>query len=190
MLENLINTKVKRILLNILFQFPERSFSVQELKAMTGTSMAGINEALRDFLRLQVANMASRKRQRYYRLNPHFHMLTELKDLAFEPGFSVSDEIAKLLKSLPGLKLGILSGVFTLQPQLPLDLLLVSDELNRTKLQRVLSEISDIAGEEINFSLIGEDEYEHRQMMNDRFVRDVLDYPHIVVVNNLRKQKN
>ena len=34
-----------------------------------------------------------------------------------------------------------------------------------------------------------EDEYEYRQHMHDRFIRDILDNPHLVVFDKLQKKK-
>ena len=79
-----------------------------------------------------------------------------------------------------------MSGIFTLQPQLPLDLLVVGEDINRARLQRVLADIKKLVGEEINFAVLDAKEYEYRRMMNDRFVRDVLDYPHLILRNTLK----
>lgn len=186
MLENLLGTRLKKKLLNILFRFPERSFSISELREMTETSLRQITDAMREFSRAQIVSAAAKKKQRYYRINPHFPLHDEIRDLAGDGEYDGEDQVAKQVLRIPNVRLAILSGIFTLHPQLPLDLLLVGDDINRLRLQKALGEIRKIVGEEVNFAILTTTEYEHRRMMNDRFVRDVLDYPHIILRNTLK----
>lgn len=169
-----------------MFTFPERSFSSAELRQMTDGGIRHITEAMREFVKSQIVNSAAKNKQRYFRINPHFSLFDELRDLVGEAAYEGEDEVAKLLARIPNVKLAILSGIFTLQPQLPLDLLAVGEDINRARLQRVLADIKKLVGEEINFAVLDAKEYEYRRMMNDRFVRDVLDYPHIILRDTLK----
>lgn len=186
MLENLLNTKLKKKLLQIFFALPQRGFSAAELKEMSGGRKGQILEALREFLKTQVVDVGTKKQKRFFRINPHFRLYGELEDLMNENGGKVEDLAAKKLKQIPNLKLAILSGVFTLEPQLPVDLLLVGDGISRLKLPRILTEIEKLVGQELNYAVMDPGEYEYRRMMNDRLIRDILDYPHAVVFNSLK----
>ncbi len=186
MLENLLNTKLKERLLGIFFAFPKRSFSTSELRIVTGAKNPLLVQALREFTRAQVLNMASRRHTRFFRINPYFRLYDELEDLVAESEEKAEDQVSKILKRIPNLKLAILSGIFTLEPQLPVDLLVVGEGINHLRLQKTLAEIEKLTGQEINYSVMNTEEYEYRQLMNDRFIRDILDYPHLVVFNTLK----
>lgn len=188
MLENLLNTKLKRKLLNIFFAFPRRGFYVNELRAMTMTKISSrsISRALRELARSDAINVASKRHKRYFRINHHFHLFDELKDLAHESKQDFEDEVGKKLKTLDNLKLVILCGIFTMQTHLPVDLLVVGERVNRIKLQKILAGIKKLVGQEINYAIMGKQEYDYRRSMSDRLIRDVLDHPHIIVLNNLR----
>src|SRR3989338_5805742 len=97
MLENLLNTKLKKKLLNIMFTFPERSFAAAELRQMTDGGIRHITEAMREFVKTQIVNSAAKKKQRYFRINPHFSLFDELRELVGEAGYEGGDEAAKLL---------------------------------------------------------------------------------------------
>lgn len=186
MLENLLNSKLKRKLLNIFFYFPQRGFYLNELRVMTKGSGSGLHQALRELARTDAILVAAKRNKRYFRINPHFHMSDELKDLVWENKQDFEDEIGKRLKGLDNLKLIALCGIFTMQTHLNVDLLLVGERINRIKLGKVLAEIKKLVGQEINYAVMNRREYEYRKSMSDRLIRDVLDHPHIVVLNNLR----
>jgi hypothetical protein len=187
MLENLLNTKLKKRILAILFRFPQRSFSRNELKELSAGATQPVALALREFARGEVVNMAQRGARKYYRVNPRFPLYGELQDLIAEEGFAVEDQVAKRLKLVPNLRLLVLSGIFTLQPHLPVDVVVVGDYINRLRLQRELAEVERLIGQEVNFAVLGAEEYQYRRMMNDRFIRDVFDYPHVIVLNTFKK---
>lgn len=187
MLENLLNTKLKKKLLGIFFTLPQRSFSIFELKQLTDSPGSMIQKALREFVSDQVISVATKAQKRYFRVNPRFRLYDEVSDLIKGSGYDdIEDEVIKTLKRLPNVRLAILTGIFSLQPQVSVDLLLVGDQINRIRLQQILSEIENWIGQEIGFSIMNEEEYEYRQMMNDRFIRDILDHPYLLAVNFLK----
>lgn len=186
MLENLLNSKLKKKLLQIFFALPQRGFSAAELKEMSGGRKGQLLEALRGFVKAQVVSIGTKRQKRFFRINPHFRLYGELEDLVSEGYLEVEDLVAKRLKQIPNLKLAVLSGVFTLEPQLPVDLLLVGQGINRLRLLRILTEIEKLIGQELNYTIMSPEEYEYRQLMNDRLVRDLLDYPHLIVFNTLK----
>ena len=186
MLENLLNSKLKKKLLGFFFTFPQRSFSIFELRQLTNSKNPLISKALREFVGAQVISVTSRGQKKYYRINPRFRLYDELLDLLGEDDLDVEDEVVKILKRLPNVKLAILSGIFSFEPHLPVDLLLVGDEINRLRFTDILTQIEKFIGQEVNYSIIPIAEYEYRQMMNDRFIRDILDYPHVIAINTLK----
>lgn len=188
MLENLISSRLKKKLLAIFFNFPKRSFSVFELRVMTGASIAQISQALKDFVRGDLVSVGSRKQRRFFRINPHFRLYDELRDLAApSDGGAPEDEVSRKIRQIPNLKLAVLSGVFTLQPHLPVDLLLVGEDVNRLRLARALADIERLCGQEINYAVMDPQEYNYRRMLSDRFIRDVFDNPNLVVFNTFKK---
>lgn len=186
MLDNLLNAKLKKKLLGIFFAHPQRSFSLFELRAATGAKNSQIQKVLREFVRAQVVEAAHKKQKRFFRINPHFRLYEELEDLLPSSEFDAEDEVSRLVKKIPNVNLAILSGIFTFQPQLGVDLLLVGDGLNRFRVSRVLEEVQKLAGQEVNYAMMKEEEYKSRQMMSDRFMRDILDHPHLVILDNLK----
>lgn len=186
MLENLINSRAKKKILNICFKYPKRSFHINELRAMDAGQKRGILAALKELVRADVIQSAVKKQQRYFRVNPRYKLYDELKDLVSDHRLSSEDEISKLLKRVSGARLAILSGIFTFESHLSADALIVG-EINRKSFYKIISEIEKLAGQEINYTIMDREEYEYRKTMSDRFLRDIFDHNHIVVINNLKK---
>lgn len=153
---------------------------------MTRAKNSQIQKVLREFARSQIVEFANKKQRRFFGINRHFRLYEELEDLVPLGERNVEDEVERLVKRIPNVKLAVLSGIFTFQPKLNIDLLLVGNGLNRIRIAQVLSEIQKLVGQEVNYALMNGEEFESRQMMSDRFVRDVLDHPHLTILDNLK----
>src|SRR3989344_3458707 len=186
MLENILNTKLKKRLLGIFFAFPERSFSLLEIQAMLGTKNGITNRILKDFSAAQLVNSASKKKKRYFKINPHFRLYQEIEDLVSDQEEGLEDHVVSYLKRIPNVRMAVLTGIFTLQPHLEVDLLLVGKGISRLRVQNTLNVIGKLIGEDVNYAIMDMEEFEHRQLMNDRFIRDILDNPHLEI-NNTNK---
>ena len=189
MLENILNSKLKKKLLSIFFAFPARSFSATELKEIIEFPLRQVSKSLSEFARLDVVHVASRKRHRVYRINPRFPLYAELVDLVSDKEFDQrEDRVVRILSKVPNLKVAILSGIFTFQIHSAVDILVVGDSVNRLRLNGVIDSLEKLVGQEVNYTLLSRKEYEYRRILNDRFVRDILDNPHIVLIDNLKKR--
>ncbi len=190
MLETLLHTKPKRKLLSLFFAFPKRSFTLQELQKTIEVSATVASETIRELARAEVVNIALKNRQRLFRVNPRFPLYQELSDLLQDEIREREDIVSRFFRKLNNAKLVVLSGIFTFQPSLPVDLLVVGEDIGRGRFGTILSEIEDLMGLEITYAIMSEDEYEYRRLMNDRFIRDILDYPHMVALNHLKSKKH
>ena len=86
------------------------------------------------------------------------------------------------------MKLVVLSGVF-LKPDRELsrtDLLIVGDYVSEKRFQGFLKQLEAEVGCEIQYSLLSSEEFEYRHKMMDRFLRDILERPHEMLINKLK----
>ena len=137
--------------------------------------------------------MFIKRRRKYFQVNPHLDWYDELKELVSDEAVAGVDPASKLVKRLARAKAAILTGVFTGQPQVEVDLVLVGKGLKGARIDKLLSELEKFAGQEVNYCEMDEEEYQHRRHMSDRFIRNVLDNPHIAVFDKLtprQRRKN
>ena len=144
---------------------------------------------VKELLGAEVLALTYRKRSRLLRVNSRFPLYQELDDLVGKEFGGELDAVSKLLKKLPNAKLIILTGMFSFQPHLPTDILIVGRQIGKIRLQNLLAEIEKLTDQEVCYTLMDDNEYEYRRMMNDRFVRDILDNSHVVVLNTFRSKK-
>ncbi len=92
-------------------------------------------------------------------------------------------EVERALKTTGRLSTVILSGVFMGDPSRPADLIIAGDAMNERRLERVVRDLEPKFGREIRYTLLSTPEFRYRLTVQDRLLRDVLDFPHRVLFN-------
>lgn len=92
------------------------------------------------------------------------------------------------LKGVGVLKLVIVSGFLASADSNPsgVELLIVGDKLNEKKIAHILRSVEAEQGREITYALFSVKDFTYRMEIYDRLIRDVLDYPHQVLLDRLR----
>lgn len=119
------------------------------------------------------------------KLNPLFPFFGALKGLVLDTSPVSREEILKKIKKLGRVQLIVLSGVFLKENESRVDILIVGDAIKRGALERMLHGIEAEVGKELNYALFETKEFMYRLGMYDKFVRDILDYPHEKILNKL-----
>jgi len=120
-----------------------------------------------------------------YGLDPKFPYLQALKNLLIMVSLHADDTLVKKFASVGRIKLFIASGVFIQEWDTRVDLLIVGDDLNLTKLETILKSIEAEIGKELSYSVFETEDFEYRHGMHDRLIRDIMDLPHTTLVDKL-----
>ena len=120
-----------------------------------------------------------------YSLNDKFAYLDPLKNLLTVSSLHADDSLAKRFTNMGKIKLFVASGVFIQNWDSRVDLLIVGDELNLIKIESVIENIEAEIGKEIAYSAFETSDFEYRFGIHDRLVRDIIDYPHITLVDKM-----
>lgn len=120
-----------------------------------------------------------------YVLNNKYPYLNPLKNLLTITSLSVDESLTKRFTNAGKIKLFIVAGVFTQNWDSRVDLLVVGDDLNLSKIETVIKNIEAEIGKEIAYSAFETQDFEYRMGIHDRLVRDILDYPHITLLDRL-----
>lgn len=124
------------------------------------------------------------KRERAFVLNTEFPYLEALQHLLLNLPTRSPDMIRRIRK-VGSIKLVILSGIFVDDYQGRLDLFVVGERIAEPKLKAVVRSIEAEIGKELRYATLETNEFKYRLDIYDKLVRDVLDYPHTVIVDNL-----
>lgn len=148
-------------------------------------------EKARDELNLlNDANLLKRSRKgkdKVFQLNNLFQYNRALKHLTVESVPVSRDLLARRFRELGrGLKFVALAGIFSGSAGGGLDILIVGDNIRKSKLDKILGKTESELGREIKYVLFDTKEFKYRQGMYDKFVMDVLDGEHDVLIDSLR----
>ena len=75
------------------------------------------------------------------------------------------------------------AGIFINDPKSRLDLLIVGDRLKKGILEKIVKSIEADIGKELSYAVFDNADYVYRLSMYDKLVRDVLDFPHEVIID-------
>jgi hypothetical protein len=94
--------------------------------------------------------------------------------------------IVEALKGSGRLSTVILSGSFVGDPSRPADLLIAADALNESRLDQAIRGFEPALGREIRYAVFTTPEFRYRLTIEDRLIRETLDYPHVVLLDKAR----
>ncbi len=137
---------------------------------------------------LKSVGFLKKKHGAEFYLNNLFPYLREFRALVIESAPISRELLQKRFKRLgKGIRLVLLSGVF-IKSSVPghIDILVVGDNIKRSKVEKILGQIETELGKELNYALFDTKEFKYRQGMYDRFILDILESEHDVLIDNLK----
>lgn len=116
---------------------------------------------------------------------PHREALTRfLRDTLF----LTEADIRKRFRGVGTVRLLAISGVLVGERERGIDLLIVGDRLSTELVRSAVRALEAECGQEIRYAILLTDEFLYRRRVRDRLVRDVLDYPHKLLIDRVAGQ--
>lgn len=125
------------------------------------------------------------KTAKVYYANPNFPVLKELQELIVKSSVASRKKLFDRIKKLGTMKLVTLSGVFLNNDRARTDLLIVGDGIKKGRLEKFLAEVESELGRSLRYTVMDTSEFKYRLDMYDRFLRDILEYPHEKLINRV-----
>lgn len=122
---------------------------------------------------------------RGYQLNTRWPYFNELKNLVLKISPPSFPKIERGLARLGKIKLAVVTGVFLNLDNTRVDIMVVGDDLDFRKFGDFIKRTEDDLGAELRYVVLGVEEFRYRFNMFDRFVHDILEYPHRKVINKI-----
>lgn len=186
MLPEILKSKYDSAVLGFFLVAPKRAFSIDEVsKQIRVTVMKGAF-AMNRLASAGLLKSFSKRGKKYFMLNTKYAALADAKR-QIKSGFRYGDNLLFSIKHLGDIRAAFLSGIFTGQPNLPVDVLLVG-RVHLKKLADFLKTAEKLMGQDVNYSIMTESEFSIRRDTFDKFIKDIFDYPHLVVCDRLGKK--
>lgn len=123
-----------------------------------------------------------KKKTAGYFFNKNFKYEKEFSSLLISADSLDTSLIPSLFKKVGKIKFLVISGIFIKNEDSRIDLLIVGDKLRRNKVEEGVKRLEAELGREISYALFDYQEFLYRLSMYDKLVRDVLDFPHKILI--------
>lgn len=201
-LEKLFGSTARVRLLRLFLQNADHQFTSQEIMSWSRVSQKVVKLELNRFIAIGLLRkkvgylglLSDQKKQQkkllkkvtFYVVNQQFEFYSELHSLITRSSTASRKKLIHQIKGLGGVRLAILSGIFLNKEDTGrTDLLLVGDNLSQRKLGNLLARTESEIGRAVSYTVMETEEFKYRRNMFDRFLRDILEYPHEKLINKL-----
>ena len=186
-LESLFGSKSRSRMLRFFVLNPGKEVAMKDLKEKMGVDGRRIRADMNVLVRIEFVTETTRKGVKYYILNESFPYYVELRNLFIKANTYPQCKELDKINGIGRVKLVLISGIFLNYDKSRLDILIVCDDMSRTKLVKAIEAIENEVGREVRYMAMSSEELMYRLDMMDRFLIEVLGAPHDIVVNNIPK---
>jgi len=180
-LDKLLGGEARVKILRLFLLNPDTTFEAGEVRKKTKITSFQLRREMATLRGIRFV----RKVGSGYKLSRSFVLLVPLRELLFSTEPFRDDEIIGRFKGGGNVKLLVVSGLFTQNNDSRIDVLLVGDRLKRSKIEKALKDMESEIGKELAYALFETSEFKYRMEVYDKFVRDILDYPHKVLLDKI-----
>ena len=166
---------------------PEGAFALNHIAQSAKVSKEMARRELNLLRDINFIRRSIKGKEKIFQLNNLFQYNRALKHLTVESVPISRDLLLRRFRELGrGLKFVVLSGIFAGLSSGGLDILIVGDNIRKGKLDKILGKTESELGREIKYVLFDTKEFKYRHSMYDKFVMDVLDNEHDVLIDSLK----
>jgi multisubunit Na+/H+ antiporter MnhG subunit len=183
-LQKLFGSGARVKLLRLFLFNPKQSFTIADAAARARVSEAEARAEVALFERIGLIEKGKRGNGIRYVLSGSFEYVAALQNLLLNAP-ERSKDIYTRVRDAGGIKFLSISGIFLGDWDGRLDLFIVGDRMNERKLKDRIRGLESELGKEIRYARLSTEDFLYRLNMNDKLVRDVLDYPHTIIVDKL-----
>lgn len=202
-LGKLLGTEARAKALKLFLMNPDTKYSNIEASRQAQVNPTRFLAEVRRLVKLQVLKKTSARvlvespakgrsrrtprlvRTEVFYANKDFALFPELRSLILKAAPHAKGQLAGRIRRLGNVKLAILAGVFIDNPNSRTDLLIVGDGLKKPRMKSFIQWLEAEVGKELNYVAMSSPEFKYRMDMYDRFVRDVIEFPHETIVNKI-----
>lgn len=191
MIDSLFGSKTRVKLLGLFMNNPERSFYVREITRNINEQINSVRRELANLVEIGVVTRDSVDNRLYYKADINFryyHALREMfaneTEVVRGPKVEVDTWAAKFA-AIKGIKEVIFAGALVYESASPLDLIVAGDPtMDQSKVRALIKALEKGLDTQLNYSILDTEDLYYRLSIRDRFVLDVLESKHTVVLDD------
>lgn len=198
MIDALFGSKTRVKLLHLFLNNPGKSFYVREITRLVDEQINSVRRELSNMLTIGIITSDNSDHKLYYEVNQRYEHYLPLRaifaDQSNKPVMATSSGVTDfqpIVKDLPGLRIAIAGGMLVRGATSKIDLLLVGTP-SPARVKKAITAIEKIEGRELVYSVLSYDEFYYRLSVRDKFITEILNSSHLVVLDTdsvLKSQK-
>lgn len=185
-LEKLFNSKARVKLFRLFLNNIDKGYLAAEAAGKSKISLKSAQKEIKDLEKSGFLTVKKKAKKTYYFVNQGFPFYDELKKLIFKASPSSSDKIKLQAVKIGQIRFMLISGTLINSDKCRVDMMIVGEHINKNKLKNFLSSIEADIGKGINYVCMSTDEFRYRKGMFDKFIIDILESPHRVLIDKLK----
>ena len=182
-LEKILGNSARVKIMRLFLLNRGKGFVNKDIVKRSRVSSVVVNRELRLLSSVGFIKKRSSVSPEWY-FNSLFKYGEEFKNLLLSSDTLSKQTILNNFKKVGRVKLIIISGVFIKNHDSRVDLLIVGDKMKRSKIEEGIKKIEAEIGIELVYAMFETKEFIYRLNMYDKLVRDILDFPHEVVLQS------
>ncbi|MEK7182063.1 MAG: hypothetical protein AAB519_01950 [Patescibacteria group bacterium] len=187
--DSLFGSKARARLIRFFLLNPGVEFTTADIAEKTLVSRTDIAREIQKLSKMKFVFERAKKGKKCFVVNEAFPFYVELKSLVSKLNVHAQSQVFKKLKIVGEVKLILISGLFLNYAKSKVDMILVVNNVNRTKLKHAIAHLEAEVGKEIRFVLMTGEELHYRLNMLDRFFIEFLEGPYEEVANKVPELK-
>lgn len=193
MIDALFGSKTRVKLLHLFLNHPGQSFYVREITRLIDEQINSVRRELSNMLEVGVITSDNADNKLYYEVNQRYEYYLALRAIfanesidatkaASKADDEPNEQYVSAIKAISSLRLAIVAGVLVRDSSSPLDVLLVG-VVPVSKVKNLVQLIEKLEGREINYSVLGYEEFYYRLSIRDKFIMQVINSRHSVIID-------
>ncbi len=178
-LGKILGSPAKVKIMRLFLLNPTKGFSNKEIGRRSRINGSAVNKELK---LLASVNFVKKHAKGEYFFNSSFKYTSEVEDLLINSDSLDKNIIQETFKKVGKIKLLIVAGIFIKSKDSRVDLLIVGDKMSRAKIDEGIRKLEAEIGAELAYAIFDTKEFKYRLDMFDKLIRDVLDFPHEVIL--------
>lgn len=189
MIEALFGSKTRVKLLHLFLNNPGKAFYVREITRLIDEQINSVRRELANMIKVGIISSDSADNKLYYSLNEKYRYTAPLAAIfADSPVKQKRVDVAKehtwveILSDISGVKVAIIAGSLVRGSASQVDLL-IAGSVSEKRLDKIIAMAEKQERRELNYTILLYEEFYYRWSIRDRFITDILDGKHSVLID-------
>jgi DNA-binding transcriptional ArsR family regulator len=180
-LEKILGNSARVKIMRLFLLNKSKSFQTKDIARRSRVNPSTIRQELRLLSSVNFIKKRSTSSLEWS-FNSLFKYAREFEDLLVRSDSLNKEKLLDNFKNVGKVKLLVISGIFIKNHDSRVDFLIVGDKMKRSKIEEGIRKLEAEIGTELIYAIFETKEFLYRLNMYDKLVRDIIDYPHEVLL--------